>query len=141
MITDLGTIKIPPVLLAVILRTLKRDLVEPKYGNIEVIPYSRNEDYIGPLLTFVNRVKPIKKLKEARVIILKEGTRIEPHTDNADKVLHLVLQTNDKCGNNWNGSQLHMELGHLYEACPSETHSAWNDGDTERAHLMILGDF
>ena len=80
-----------------------------------------------------------------RIAILKPGAAIKPHIDyNTDYSVryHIPLKTNDLCGfdnvdKQGNREEIHMGLGECWFLNQGFTHSAWNNGDTERWHLIV----
>lgn len=80
-----------------------------------------------------------------RIAILKPGAAIKPHIDyNTDYSVryHIPLKTNDLCGFDnvdkaGNREEIHMELGECWFLNQGFRHSAWNNGDTERWHLIV----
>ena len=80
-----------------------------------------------------------------RIAILKPGSAIKPHIDyNTDYSVryHIPLKTNDLCGfsnvdKQGNREEIHMGLGECWFLNQGFRHSAWNNGDTERWHLIV----
>jgi hypothetical protein len=80
-----------------------------------------------------------------RIAILKPGAAIKPHIDyNTDYSVryHIPLKTNDLCGFDnvdkaGNREEIHMGLGECWFLNQGFRHSAWNNGDTERWHLIV----
>jgi hypothetical protein len=80
-----------------------------------------------------------------RIAILKPGAAIKPHIDyNTDYSVryHIPLKTNDLCGfdnvdKQGNREEIHMGLGECWFLNQGFRHSAWNNGDTERWHLIV----
>ena len=55
---------------------------------------------------------------------------------------HIPLKTNDKCGflnvdKDGKSEEIHMGLGECWFLNQGFKHSAWNNGDTERWHLIV----
>jgi len=80
-----------------------------------------------------------------RIAILKPGSAIKPHIDyNTDYSVryHIPLKTNELCGfsnvdKQGNREEIHMGLGECWFLNQGFRHSAWNNGDTERWHLIV----
>jgi hypothetical protein len=80
-----------------------------------------------------------------RIAILKPGAAIKPHIDyNTDYSVryHIPLITNEQCGfkntdKQGNSEEIHMGLGECWFLNQGFKHSAWNNGDTERWHLIV----
>lgn len=80
-----------------------------------------------------------------RIAILKPGAAIKPHIDyNTDYSVryHIPLKTNNLCGfdnvdKQGNREEIHMGLGECWFLNQGFRHSAWNNGDTERWHLIV----
>ena len=80
-----------------------------------------------------------------RIAILKPGAAIEPHIDyNTDYSVryHIPLKTNDLSGFDnvdkaGNREEIHMGLGECWFLNQGFRHSAWNNGNTERWHLIV----
>lgn len=80
-----------------------------------------------------------------RIAILKPGAAIKPHIDyNTDYSVryHIPLKTNAQCGfdnvdKQGNREEIHMGLGECWFLNQGFRHSAWNNGDTERWHLIV----
>ncbi len=80
-----------------------------------------------------------------RIAILKPGAAIKPHIDyNTDYSVryHIPLKTNDLCGFDnvdkaGNREEIHMGLGECWFLNQGFRHSAWNNGNTERWHLIV----
>jgi hypothetical protein len=80
-----------------------------------------------------------------RIAILKPGSAIKPHIDyNTDYSVryHIPLKTNELCGfsnvdKQGNKEEIHMGLGECWFLNQGFRHSAWNNGDTERWHLIV----
>ena len=80
-----------------------------------------------------------------RMAIMKPGGVIKPHIDyNTDYSVryHIPLKTNDQCGfkntdKQGNSEEIHMGLGECWFLNQGFKHSAWNNGDHERWHLIV----
>jgi hypothetical protein len=80
-----------------------------------------------------------------RIAILKPGAAIKPHIDyNTDYSVryHIPLKTNDLSGFDnvdkaGNREEIHMGLGECWFLNQGFRHSAWNNGNTERWHLIV----
>ena len=80
-----------------------------------------------------------------RIAILKPGAAIKPHIDyNTDYSVryHIPLKTNNLCGFDnvdkaGNREEIHMGLGECWFLNQGFRHSAWNNGETERWHLIV----
>ena len=80
-----------------------------------------------------------------RIAILQPGAAIKPHIDyNTDYSVryHIPLKTNKDCGfdnvdKQGRREQIHMGLGECWFLNQGYKHSAWNNGDTERWHLIV----
>ena len=80
-----------------------------------------------------------------RIAILKPGAAIKPHIDyNTDYSVryHIPLKTNNLCGfdnvdKQGNREEIHMGLGECWFLNQGFRHSAWNNGETERWHLIV----
>lgn len=73
---------------------------------------------------------------------LKPHDNVLPHKDVMDvgERWHLPLVTNPKAKwwDEMDDKDVHMEVGYWYGPVPYKvSHSVWNDGETERIHLVV----
>lgn len=87
----------------------------------------------------------IGETSRCRIAIMKPGGLVKPHIDyNTDYSVryHIPLKTNNECGfqnqdKNGNIEQCFMDIGECWFLNQGFKHSAWNNGDTERWHLIV----
>jgi len=83
--------------------------------------------------------------EHGRFIKIPAGGRIKRHSDNGGrpdgtKVFHTVLSTNEKCLNISYGretQEIHMPVGTVWEFDTLPEHESFNNGDTDRIHLVM----
>jgi hypothetical protein len=80
--------------------------------------------------------------KRAFFVKLPPGGSMHWHVDTGDcQTDHIVMSTNEACSNTWldeGGTQaMHMKLGHRYSVDRTVMHAAFNDGETDRIHLLV----
>ncbi len=63
------------------------------------------------------------------------GGRVHRHSDHGYKV-HTVLLTNPRCVNSHDGMPNYLEQGGVYKMDASLEHESWNNGETDRIHLI-----
>lgn len=73
---------------------------------------------------------------------LRPHDNVLPHRDQMDvgERWHLPLVTNPRAiwWDEMDGKEVHMEVGFWYGPVPYKVeHSVWNDGETERIHLVV----
>jgi hypothetical protein len=84
-------------------------------------------------------------LQTARLLRLRPGARIKPHTDfdlgyeDGSFRLHLPIITNDQIKFMINGQLLKMLPGECWYTNVNYEHAVENNGDTDRVHLVIDG--
>jgi hypothetical protein len=69
------------------------------------------------------------------------GGKVHRHIDTTriEKTFHIPIETNDDC---WNytyhpDSKIHMDIGHVYEINRQIEHESFNNGKTDRIHLIL----
>ncbi|MEW6981785.1 aspartyl/asparaginyl beta-hydroxylase domain-containing protein [Colwelliaceae bacterium 6471] len=72
---------------------------------------------------------------------LPAGACIHPHIDNHASYyvhkIHVPLMTNPKTIFHVDDQEMHMEVGHIIEVNNKKGHAVYNDGDTDRIHLIF----
>ncbi len=87
----------------------------------------------------------IAEKSRCRIAIMHPGGSIKPHIDyNTDYAVryHIPLKTNSECGfkntdKQGNSEECFMDIGECWFLNQGFKHSAWNNGDTERWHLIV----
>lgn len=85
------------------------------------------------------------EVTRTRIAIMKPGGSIKPHIDyNTDYSVryHIPLKTNKDCGfrcvdKRGRTEEIHMPVGECWFLNQGFRHSAWNNGDAERWHLIL----
>lgn len=72
-----------------------------------------------------------------RYIKLEPGGFVHPHADTGRPKIHWVLKTNPDCVSRWGGEDFHLEELGIYIMDPKTEHESFNNGDTERIHLIF----
>lgn len=97
-----------------------------------------------PLLAWIRELRPFQGHRWIRgeVAALRPSVKLGWHIDNKwfhanCRRLHIPLITNEACVQLWRGERHHMEVGWLYELNNRVLHSAANEGQKARVHIIL----
>jgi len=94
------------------------------------------------LIEQLREMLPIIELGRVLIVKLKPGGYVTPHIDEglyADHFarFHVVISTNSECVNTTGGQSLHWEAGSVWWFNHKMTHTATNNGLTDRIHMIV----
>lgn len=99
---------------------------------------------IGPLAALIHQVCAHVDGRPARAMLvrLKPGGRVEPHTDegiyaDATERFHCALLTNPGAWMQFGDARYHLPAGAVTAFDKHVEHSAGNDGDDWRLHMIV----
>ena len=133
-----------------------RTEVTLKEGRLCLLPYiiSRPEQLIpspnrniiipaiDPLIQLLLISMPNYKIVRGELVNLLPGASLTEHIDiywfhKSSKRIHVPLITNSQCKLTFEGRPYHLELGKVYEINNRILHSGYNNGETDRIHLIL----
>ena len=133
-----------------------RTEVTLKEGRLCLLPYiiSRPEQLIpspnrniiipaiDPLIQMLLISMPNYKIVRGELVNLLPGASLTEHIDiywfhKSSKRIHVPLITNSQCKLTFEGRPYHLELGKVYEINNRILHSGYNNGETDRIHLIL----
>lgn len=102
------------------------------------------EQLIAPIMKMAVTPYGYEKGAHPRIMLakLKAGSEIGRHIDGAPAAkfphkIHVPISTNSDCFFKVGGQSFHMKEGEAYEVNNNDMHSAVNEGDTDRIHLIF----
>jgi len=94
------------------------------------------------LVDYVCSMLGVTELGRVLLVKLKAGGAITPHVDEGSYAdhfsrLHVVLTTNDQCSNVTGGHFAYWECGSVWWFDHKLEHTAFNEGETDRIHMIV----
>jgi len=115
---------------------------EDVFESSEVVTYEGCTEEWAELLSEALYAVGGAELGRAMLVFLKPGGEIHPHSDEGSYCqertrYHIPIMTNQDCTNTFGGTTEHLERGIMYQVDNDRVHSAINNGDTPRVHLIF----
>ena len=95
-----------------------------------------------PIIEFIKDILPEGKIIRGEVVNLIPDRSLTPHLDvywfhRESRRIHIPITTNDQCFLTFEDRQYHLPVGSIYEINNRIIHSAFNNGMTNRVHVIL----
>ncbi len=95
-----------------------------------------------PIIEFVKDIIPNGKIIRGEIVNLVPDRSLTPHIDvywfhRESRRIHIPITTNDQCFLTFEDRQHHLSVGSMYEINNRIIHSAFNNGLTNRVHVIL----
>lgn len=99
-------------------------------------------DSISNCINFVSEIFKDYKIVRGELVNLKPGVSLVEHIDiywfhKESRRIHIPLMTNRFCELTFEGRPYHLEVGKIYEINNRVMHSGYNNGETDRIHIIL----
>ncbi len=114
-------------------------------GGLFPVPQIEHQELWRDLLSFRQLIRSLYGAGYvARCVVtqLQPGASIHPHVDpglgfSIPHRIHWVVSTNPLTFFEIDGRRLHFAAGEVWEVDNKKVHSVWNDGETDRIHVIV----
>lgn len=133
-----------------------RNEITLKDGRLCLLPYliskpdqlvpsknrSKLSNALSPLVEFLTDKIQGHKIIRGELVNLLPGRSLIPHIDvywfhKESRRIHVPILTNNNAMLTFEGRPYHLELGKVYEINNRILHSGYNNGETDRIHLIL----
>lgn len=96
----------------------------------------------SPIIDFIKDTIPDGKIIRGEVVNLIPDRSLTPHIDvywfhRESRRIHIPITTNNQCFLTFEDRQYHLAVGSIYEINNRILHSAFNNGPTNRVHVIL----
>ena len=97
---------------------------------------------IRPIIKELDKIIPDYVKVRGELVNLLPGKRLTPHKDiywfhKYSRRIHVPIYSNNHSANTFEDREYHLKVGNVYEINNRITHSAYNNGNQPRIHLII----
>jgi hypothetical protein len=97
---------------------------------------------VSPIIDFIKDTIPDGKIIRGEVVNLSPRRSLTPHIDvywfhRESRRIHIPIITNDQCFLTFEDRHYHLAVGSIYEINNRIVHSAFNNGLTDRVHVIL----
>lgn len=112
----------------------------------EQLVFSQNRytliNAVTPLINLILEKIPNYKIIRGELVNLFPGISLDPHIDiywfhRESKRIHIPIVTNDDAILTFENRPYHLDIGKVYEINNRIIHSGYNNGITDRVHLIL----
>jgi hypothetical protein len=114
-------------------------------GNVyKIDTKTDDQNLIELLLPIINKLEKYHSGKVGKVVFIKlpPFKNVDKHKDfggylESVRRHHIPIVTNEKVSFIIDGEKQFMDIGEIWEVNNNKMHQVWNEGDTDRVHLLI----
>lgn len=105
--------------------------------------YKKFSDRLSEISSYLHSLKEPSQIKRANLVLLKANSFISRHQDKGEflektRRVHIPIFTNEQCHLTVEDTKQHFAEGEMWEIDNTgKYHSAHNEGNTDRIHLII----
>lgn len=97
---------------------------------------------VNSIVDFVKSIHPNYKLVRGEIVNLRPGKKLTPHVDihwfhKESKRIHIPIITNRKSFLTFEDRLYHLTVGKIYEINNRIMHSGFNEGTSDRVHVIL----
>lgn len=97
---------------------------------------------VSPIVDYVYNLYTDHKMVRGEIVNLKPGKSLSPHIDihwfhKESKRVHVPIITNDASFLTFEDRNYHLDVGKIYEINNRIMHSGFNNGTSDRVHVII----
>lgn len=97
---------------------------------------------VTPIVKFIDNLYPNYKMVRGEIVNLTPGKSLSPHIDihwfhRESRRIHIPVVTNRDSFLTFENRKYHLEVGKVYEINNRIIHSGFNNGSTDRIHVIL----